>query len=350
MPDITPREVERQLIQSWPAETWSDVPVMIAVSGGADSVALLRAITRIARNPQDRLMVAHFNHRWRGAGSTADEQFVMQLARQLGLPCVVGQASPRARSSEGVSRSEEAARRARYAFLQSAAERNGARYLVTAHTQDDQAETVLHRILRGTGISGLAGIRRWRPLSEAVCLVRPWLEVTRSEILEYLHGLGQAFRSDNSNQDSRFTRNRLRHELLPRLEQDYNPRVSEALVRLSRQALDLAQLVSALASDLQRACVVHHADGAVEIDCRSLVGRAAPIIRQLLVDVWRRRAWPEQAMTQDHWEQLILLCQRSSSATALTARTFPGCIQAEPREDLLVLRRLARTGREIESD
>ena len=175
------------------------------------------------------------NHQLRGGESEADEQFVSTLARELGLQfeCDRLEAATIKTCSDGI---EQAARSQRYLFLTNAAEKFGARYVACAHTADDQIETILHRMIRGTGIAGLAGIPRSRLLSPAVTLIRPLLEVRRTELVDYLALLGQPYREDSSNQDRRFTRNRIRHDLLPHLAEHYNPAVGEALRRLARLA------------------------------------------------------------------------------------------------------------------
>jgi tRNA(Ile)-lysidine synthase len=170
--------VEKPMIQAWPPDCWCDVTTLVAVSGGPDSVALLRAMVAVRRPGAGRLIVAHFNHGLRGQQSDDEEHFVRELSARLGLACDVGRAAPAADS--GGWTSEESARRTRYAFLRDVAAQRGARYVATGHTADDQAETVLHRILRGTGIGGLSGIRRHRQLLHGVSLVRPLLAVRRS--------------------------------------------------------------------------------------------------------------------------------------------------------------------------
>jgi tRNA(Ile)-lysidine synthase len=210
--------VQNPIIQAWPPECWCDVTALVAVSGGADSVALLRAAMSVRRPGTGRLIVAHCNHGLRGKESDDDERFVRDLSARLGLECEVGRAALDGQTTASVS--EQTARAARYAFLCEAAARQGARYVATAHTADDQAETVLHRVIRGTGLAGLAGIQKHRELLHGVSLVRPLLQVRRSVLLEYLRDLGQDHRQDSSNHSPKFTRNRLRHDLIPRLQRD----------------------------------------------------------------------------------------------------------------------------------
>jgi tRNA(Ile)-lysidine synthase len=189
--------LEERVAAVWPPQAWQDVPVVVAVSAGADSVALLRILARL-RPPAARLWVAHFHHGLRGEAADADEQFVARLADSLKLGFRVGRApaSQLATAGDGL---EAAARRARYAFLTAAAEKVGARYLAVAHTADDQAETILHRVLRGTAPAGLAGMPAARMLSGAVSLVRPLLAIRRSELRDYLAVVGQDWREDATN-------------------------------------------------------------------------------------------------------------------------------------------------------
>ena len=131
---------------------WDDVSLLLAVSGGADSVGLLRAMVELKGSGAGRIFVAHFNHALRGAESDADAAFVSELCQRLDLPCETGTADTAQLARDEGDGLEAAARGVRYAFLRATAERLGARYVVTAHTADDQAETILHRIVRGTGV------------------------------------------------------------------------------------------------------------------------------------------------------------------------------------------------------
>ena len=171
--------VENLLAHAWPPVRWRDVTVIVGVSGGADSVALLRALCAL-REASGRLLVGHMNHHLRGEESDQDERFVGQLAETLHCPLFVGNADSLLDDSpDGI---EAAARQARYQFFQDLADREGARYVALAHTFDDQAETIMHRIVRGTGISGLAGMRTHRRLSDLTTIVRPLLAVGRGQL------------------------------------------------------------------------------------------------------------------------------------------------------------------------
>ncbi|MGE0608726.1 MAG: tRNA lysidine(34) synthetase TilS [Pirellulales bacterium] len=335
---MPPHAIERRLEDEWPAAEWSDVTVLVAVSGGADSVALMRALAAIRQAGPGRLVVAHFNHRLRGAESDGDEAFVRTLAEGLGLLCDVGRAERAIPPlSLGEATSEEQTRALRYAFLEEAVGRWGARFVVTAHTADDQAETILHRILRGTGLAGLAGMRRARQLNDGVALLRPLLNFRRDELRGYLADLGQPFRQDASNLDSRYTRNRLRNELLPHLASEYNPRVSEALLRLGELARDTQAALLPRVEQLLERSLLPSSDGRVHLDCQALLAEGGQMPRQALMLLWRNLGWAEQSMTRQHWDRLAALVQPCSPHQKIM---LPGNIVAERTCVSLVMYRL----------
>jgi tRNA(Ile)-lysidine synthase len=200
-------------------------PVVVAVSGGPDSVALTRTLLDLHSHLRlQPLILAHLNHQLRGAESDADESFVEVMSRGLleegigDVRFISQREDVRKQALDAKDNLEKVAREARYAWLAQVARNADARWIATGHTANDQAETVLHRLLRGAGLKGLRGIAERRPLEEGVSLIRPMLAVTRAEVREYLRIKGQAFRQDSSNFDRRLTRNRIRHELLPYLE------------------------------------------------------------------------------------------------------------------------------------
>jgi len=201
-------------------------PLLAGVSGGPDSVALLDLLVAGGWRPH----VCHLNHQLRGAESGADAEFVRQLANSYGLLCTIEHRDVAAFAAEQKLSLEEAARRARIGFFTDVAARAGANKLALAHTADDQVETFLLRLLRGAGVPGLVGIWPERKLGP-LRLVRPLLKVRRLEVLEYLADKHLSYRTDSSNFDPRFTRNRIRHELLPALERDFNPAICDVLLR-----------------------------------------------------------------------------------------------------------------------
>jgi len=207
--------------------------VIAAVSGGADSVALLRLLLELRPKLGIALAVAHFNHGIRGDEANADERFVRELTErfELELHCGSGDTPAFARAQK--MSLETAARELRHRFFTELLPPGGDMKIATAHTRDDQAETVIMRVLRGAGLRGLAGIAPWQ---KEKSLVRPMLCVTRSEVEAWLNSLGQTWREDSTNRDLHHTRNRVRHELLPALRRDYNPAVDQTLADLAEIA------------------------------------------------------------------------------------------------------------------
>lgn len=201
------------------------VRVVAAVSGGADSVCLVHVLRETGANLAG---IAHFNHKLRGGESDEDERFVAALALRFDLPLFRAGARP------GRGNLEQEARRARREFFRRLIRDGVCDRVALGHTRDDQAETVLFRILRGAGLAGLAGIH---PVTDDG-LVRPLLEVSREQVRGYLRARGIEWREDSSNADPRFARNRLRRDLLPRLRRDWNPKIDEALAQLADLAFE----------------------------------------------------------------------------------------------------------------
>lgn len=209
----------------------------VAVSGGADSVALLRILLELRHELGVVLSVVHLNHLLRGDESDADEQFVRDLARCHALEVIAEKHDVQAYAAENKLSLETAAREVRYEFFEGLLREKTLNRIATAHTLDDQAETVLLKLLRGAGTRGLAGIypkRKVPPGSGHI--VRPMLGVQRSEVERYLAAAGQTWREDSSNRDLRHTRNRIRREVLPVLE-----RVSPALRRSLADVAEIAR-------------------------------------------------------------------------------------------------------------
>lgn len=262
---------------------------IVAVSGGPDSVALLRALREVDPGP---LIVAHVNHALRGRESDDDERFVQVLACELGLEFCSTQIS--IPSGENF---ESGARKRRYAWLERVANEHQAGWIATGHTADDQAETLLHRLTRGTGIQGLRGIAAQRGR-----IVRPILEIARADLLSYLQQLNQAYRIDSSNADRRYTRNRIRHELVPRL-REFNPEIVSILGRLAEQSGEIFELIELQAMELLRRAERARAGPRIILDRSELVASPKLLVREALRIVWRREQWPMDAMTFDHWKR-----------------------------------------------
>ena len=205
----------------------------VAVSGGADSVSLLRLLLELREELGLVLSVVHVNHQIRGTEADADQQFVADLALQHGLALHALTLDSPAYAAERRLSLEAAAREVRYQYFQRLLAGSVLGKVATAHTLDDQAETVLLRLARGTGIKGLAGIYPKWPVGSGQwperAIVRPLLQVRRCELQAYLQSVGQAWREDASNLDPHFARNRVRHKVLPLLQEELNPRIPELL-------------------------------------------------------------------------------------------------------------------------
>jgi tRNA(Ile)-lysidine synthase len=219
-------------------------PVVVAVSGGADSLTLLRVLLALREELGVALHVATFDHGIRGEESAADCRFVCEVARAWDVPVTAGAADVPALAREWSMGVETAARKARYSFLAEVARRIGARQIAVGHNRDDQAETVLMHVIRGAGLAGLRGMLPRAPLGGSnLIIVRPLLETPRAEIDAYLHDLGIQPRIDRTNADTAYIRNRLRHDVIPLLEM-INPQVRQALARtgeLAREDYDALQ-------------------------------------------------------------------------------------------------------------
>jgi tRNA(Ile)-lysidine synthase len=271
-------------------------PGVVAVSGGADSVALLCAFA--ADPPPGGLVVAHLNHRLRGAYGDADAAFVATLFPDL--PHHVEAIDVRAAAAGG--NLEATAREVRYAFLARAAAATGAGWVATGHTADDQAETVLHRLIRGSGLRGLRGIAVTRGLAPGVRLVRPMLTVSRDDVIAYLRAAGQAWREDATNRDPALTRNRIRHELLP-LTRTFNPAIGDVLGRLAAQADETFREIEAAAADLLRAAECPRVGQVCVLDRPALAAAAPSLVREALNLLWAREGWPQGDLTAGHWDK-----------------------------------------------
>ena len=224
--------------------------VAVGVSGGADSVALLRLLAGLRGELGITLLVAHFDHALRGGASDADAEFVAALARQGGLELICERADVAAAAAERRLNLEDAARRLRYAFFQRIADQGRATRVAVAHTADDQAETVLARLLRGTGPAGLAAIQ---PVLGVV--VRPLLMVRREELRDHLRSLGQSWREDLTNFDVRRQRAQIRTQLLPVLEKDFSPRIVSHFGELARFCREEQKFWGTLVENRMRALV-----------------------------------------------------------------------------------------------
>ena len=258
------------------------------------------------------LSVAHLDHGVRGEPARADAAFVEDLARSLGLPFDLGHWRP-----ERTGHFEADARKARYGWLREIAASRDATAVAVGHSLDDQAETILHRIVRGTGPRGLSGMPRRRVLSwdPPIALVRPLLRVSRQAIRESLEALGQGFREDDSNADLSRTRARIRHELLPRLANDYNPRVAEAIARLGMLASTSERLMERWLIELEHDVTQSNGPDRMELRRDRLLQLPVFLRAEVLRRIWRKAGWPEAGMSAKRWRRMARRAQSQRITT-----------------------------------
>lgn len=280
-----------------------------AVSGGPDSVCLVHVLAELAPRLGISLEAAHLNHQLRGAESDADQQFVQELAAKLKLPLHLARTDVASAVQKNGGNLEQAARRARLEFFRGLNRAGASGMVATGHTRDDQAETVLLRILRGAGPPGLAGIH---PVA-AWGIVRPLLDVTRAEILEFLRARGIAWREDSSNRDPRYARNRLRRELMPRLIHDWNPRLTDALAHLADVSWEEERWWTSGDSPL-RAIPQECVAGGVEIDVRALGPLPRAVARRVIRRAIASAKGDLRGIEFEHIERVLELASKDAGS------------------------------------
>jgi len=295
--------------------------IVVAISGGADSMALMHLLQEFNERQKWMLKfhIAHLNHQLRGAEADADEEFVKALAKRLRLPFTVDRLDIAKRAeSDGLS-IEQAARRCRMEFFERVCLANGIKKVVLAHHADDKAETVLHRIIRGTGIRGLAGIRPLRPIREGsdIHLIRPLLKIHRTEIVHYLQENGISYREDASNKSEEFTRNRIRHEVLPLLRKKFNPQVTEALIRLADLSRGLDDYLIETGERMLESLILDQDDRQLVLHCPSLIRKPRVIQTQLIRQAILRLGIGEGELTYGHMNAVADMAARHEGSEAV---------------------------------
>jgi tRNA(Ile)-lysidine synthase len=264
----------------------------------------------------------------------SDAAWTVELCGRLGLPIFAEEeVDVPAYARERGLNIEEAARMLRYQFFERAARAEHCSQVAVAHTADDQVETVLHHLLRGTGLAGLRGMQAARPIAEEITLVRPLLKIRRAQIEPWLAEIGQDYRSDPTNFDQSRTRNRLRHSVLPALERELGPQVRESILRIAEQAGELQSTIHELAAGLLVKCMEDDAPELARMNAELLSGQPRHLVREVFVELWKRKDWPRQAIGFDDWDRLWRLVKEGGTAT------LPGNVEAARRGSLIVLRR-----------
>jgi tRNA(Ile)-lysidine synthase len=280
--------------------------VLVALSGGPDSVALLRILRTLASQGELTLAgVAHVNHLLRGADSDEDERFCRELSASVALPIAVKRVDVAGLARKSTRSIEATARLVRYRFFEAAAAGFGADVVAVGHTLDDQAETFLMRLLRGAGARGLGSIR---PLNGRV--IRPLLEVGRAELRDYAVAEGLTFREDASNRDVTILRNRVRHELLPHLEQ-FSPAVADRLARAADLAREDEEYLGRLAIEAATSIVLSTEPGVDAAKLMSLPRALASRVARLALE----RSAGERFIGSGHIEGMLELAAGADGAS-----------------------------------
>lgn len=322
----------------------------LAVSGGADSVALLRLFEELRSELGITLCVLHFNHQLRRPDSDADEAFVKSLAGARGVECFTETADVAAIAKQRSWNLEDAARRLRYEFFDRIISQGVADRVATAHTADDQAETVLARMIRGTGLAGLSSIHPVRGK-----IIRPLIEIRRDDLRFFLAERKQEWREDATNRDTQRLRARVRHRLLPELEKNFSPSITDRLCDLASLARDDEDFWSALVEEHHQRLIspttkgfsvdanellfpipdLPRQKGAASNPCHALTQR---LVRRLYADA----AQTEGQLARKHVEQVILLAEHGSSGRKLE---LPGGVTVEREFGKLIFCQASRADR-----
>jgi tRNA(Ile)-lysidine synthase len=311
--------------------------ILLAVSGGADSIALLHVMHRLAQRGviAAELLCAHLHHGLRGAAADGDEGFVIRQARELGLPVVIRAIDVKAHAHEHQLSIETAARQQRLNCLAQIARECNCPSVALGHQKNDNAETVLHRLERGTGFRGLAGIHPMRRAGENLTFVRPLLSCSHAEIVEYLQSRDLTWREDHTNLDCIHTRNRIRHRLLPALQAQSCGSLVEELTALAASA---GRLHHQVATEAAKAAAKHAVFGPdhVAIRATALSGLPRPVAAELLRQLLTTLDLGERDLTRRHYEDLLGLAQSSPVKRRLS---LPGGFSAHRNSTTVVLRK-----------
>jgi len=303
--------------------------VLVACSGGPDSLALLHVLKELAKPFGLTLAVAHLDHGLRGARSAADARFVATTAHALGLDSEIAQIKP-------PGRSEDALRRARHAFLAEAARDLSCDAIALGHTADDQAETVLLRLARGTGVLGLAAMRPRRGR-----VVRPLLEASREDVVAYLKDRGLKARKDLTNADRRYARNFVRAEILPKLAH-LNPQIGRALTGVADRAAALSKFVQEQAAQAVRTCRVRAPEGQIRLVAPKWLAYHRVLREAAYLQVVRTLAGPGIGLTRRHVSGLEALVTEGSEGARMA---LPGGVLVRIGRGRICFETTRRAGR-----
>ena len=312
-------------------------PVLLAVSGGADSTAMLYAATALAAagSLDAGLCCAHVNHGLRGAESDGDEAFVLRQAANLGLRVITRRVDVKGFAAEHKLSIETAGRRLRIGCLADMAGAAGIDLVATAHQKNDNAETLVHRLSRGTGLRGLCGIWPAKTFESGVTFIRPLLDVTRVEVVEYLRAGNVAWRTDSTNADTAHTRNFIRHRLMPAVGAGPGEPLVELLCSLSNHARHLRNLVIGAADEVW-AEAADFRGRAVAISLPRLSGLHPEVKVELVRRALLRIGCREMGLDHRHYERILDLAEKNVGGRQVH---LPAGFAAQRRRSKIILYR-----------
>jgi tRNA(Ile)-lysidine synthase len=314
--------------------------ILAAVSGGPDSVALVRVLLYLANNWNLTLGIAHLNHDLRGAESQRDEAFVKELAQKLGLPFFCKTMDILGLAKKEHLSIEEAGRNARYAFFAQIADTHGYTKIATGHILDDNAEQVLMNLLRGSGPKGLCGI----PPIRGSRFIRPLIQLSKAQILTFLKDKNQAFVTDSSNTDESYLRNKIRHNLIPQLEQQFNPEIKASLDRLSHILRQEEDFLTDQAAKVLKRCMAKQTKTFVALSIPELVPIHPALVNRVLRLAIGLVKQDLKAITLTHIQDILNLMDRSESGKSLD---LPGQIRVYRTWENLCIQKEALPLREL---
>lgn len=285
--------------------------VIVGVSGGADSMALLDILCELKDTLDISIIAVHVNHCFRGKDADDDQKFVEDYCKKVGVPCESFKINvSEIAKNEGLT-SEEAGRKVRYALFDEVLAKYNANTIATAHHQNDNCETLLHNILRGSGLSGLCAIKPKRDK-----YIRPLIKVTRAQIEAYLTSKGITWRTDKTNAETDFTRNRIRHGLIPYIKENFNPSCEDALMRLNELCTDDNDFIDSYTHSAIKSCTVASSVSSVTLDREQFNREHIAVKRRIIRAMLERLSVPLKDVHMVHVDSCIKMIAESQSGAS----------------------------------
>lgn len=306
--------------------------ILVGLSGGPDSMTLLHALLSLKKEYALEIYIAHLDHKFRGEESVKDREFCANLAKDLNLDIVCETIDvPKIAEEKGIS-PEEAARIERYDFFRRVAKKKSIGKIAVGHTKDDQAETVLMHAIRGSGMLGLGGMSPVKAM-QGLTIIRPLIEISRREIEEFIKSNNLPFRHDSSNDKIIFTRNKIRRELMPFLEKNFNPNIKEVLVNTAENLRLENEFLERFARRKFKS-VSRHKNGEILIDIKRLKKQPEAIRKRVLRTALRELKGDLRRFTYQHWKEVDeLLGSRPTHSKV----DLPAGISVAKKKDSIVL-------------